>query len=167
MRLSTNNLKRSKTKVEKRLERWCKKHKFLSKFKFIVSWKAKIFEKKIRKAIYQMYHYRSIVVDESLTTAELIKEITPKFYEIEDCLSSIYNILESNTNVDDSIYELESNLKQITDENGNFDIEKYKEACIRDKREKSLEEQDFDTGDNLLENMDDEILFSDDDDTYM
>jgi len=124
-------------------------------------------EKIIRRVSYQMHHYRSMVIDESLSTAELIKEVIPKFYEIEDCLSSIYNILESNTNVDDSIYDLESNLKQITDENGNFDIEKYKEACIRNKREKSLEEQNFDTGDNLLENMDDEILFTDDDDTYM
>lgn len=39
-----------KTKVEKRLECWCKKHRLLSKFKFIVNWKVKIFEKKIRKA---------------------------------------------------------------------------------------------------------------------
>ena len=38
-----------KTKVEKRLDRWCKKHKFLSKFKFIVSWVKKIIERKIRK----------------------------------------------------------------------------------------------------------------------
>lgn len=39
-----------KTKVEKRLERWCKKHKFLSKFKFIVNWIKKAIERKIRKA---------------------------------------------------------------------------------------------------------------------
>lgn len=38
-----------KTKVEKRLDRWCKKHKFLSKFKFIVNWAKKIIERKIRK----------------------------------------------------------------------------------------------------------------------
>lgn len=38
-----------KTKVEKRLERWCKKHKFLSKFKFIVNWAKKSIERKIRK----------------------------------------------------------------------------------------------------------------------
>ena len=38
-----------KTKVEKRLERWCKKHKFLSKFKFIVNWVKKSIERKIRK----------------------------------------------------------------------------------------------------------------------
>lgn len=38
-----------KTKVEKRLDRWCKKHKFLSKFKFIVSWVKKSIERKIRK----------------------------------------------------------------------------------------------------------------------
>lgn len=38
-----------KTKVEKRLERWCKKHKFLSKFKFIVNWIKKAIERKIRK----------------------------------------------------------------------------------------------------------------------
>lgn len=38
-----------KTKVEKRLERWCKKHKFLSKFKFIVKWAKKFIERKIRK----------------------------------------------------------------------------------------------------------------------
>lgn len=38
-----------KTKVEKRLERWCKKHKFLSKFKFIVKWAKKSIERKIRK----------------------------------------------------------------------------------------------------------------------
>lgn len=121
----------------------------------------------IRRVCYQMHHYRSMVIDESLSTAELIKEVIPKFYEIEDYLSSIYNILESNTNVDDSIYDLENSLKQITDENGNFDIEKYKEACIRDEREKSVEEQDFDTGDIRIDDMDDEILFTDDDDTYM
>ncbi len=121
----------------------------------------------IRRVCYQMHHYRSMVIDESLSTAELIKEVIPKFYEIEDYLSSIYNILENNTNVDDSIYDLENSLKQITDENGNFDIEKYKEACIRDEREKSVEEQDFDTGDIRIDDMDDEILFTDDDDTYM
>lgn len=121
----------------------------------------------IRRVCYQMHHYRSMVIDESLSTAELIKEVIPKFYEIEDYLSSIYNILENNTNVDDSIYDLENNLKQITDENGNFDIEKYKEACIRDEREKSVEEQYFDTGDIRIDDMDDEILFTDDDDTYM
>ena len=38
-----------KTKVEKRLDRWCKKHKFLSKFKFIVNWAKKIIERNIRK----------------------------------------------------------------------------------------------------------------------
>lgn len=38
-----------KTKVEKRLERWCKKHKFLSKFKFIIHWVKKSIERKIRK----------------------------------------------------------------------------------------------------------------------
>lgn len=38
-----------KTKVEKRLDRWCKKHKFLSKFKFIVNWIKKAIERKIRK----------------------------------------------------------------------------------------------------------------------
>lgn len=38
-----------KTKVEKRLERWYKKHKFLSKFKFIVKWAKKSIERKIRK----------------------------------------------------------------------------------------------------------------------
>ena len=38
-----------KTKVEKRLERWCEKHKFLSKFKFIVKWAKKSIERKIRK----------------------------------------------------------------------------------------------------------------------
>ena len=124
-------------------------------------------EKKIRRVSYQMHHYRSMVVDESLSTAELIKEITPKFYEIEDCLTNIYTILENNGNVEDNIFNLEKNLELITDSNGNFDLNKYKEACIRDEREKSLEEQDFDTGDNLLENMDDEMLFTDDDDTYM
>lgn len=124
-------------------------------------------ERIIRRVCYQMHHYRSMVIDESLSTAELIKEVIPKFYEIEDYLSSIYNILESNTNVDDSIYDLENSLKQITDENGNFDIEKYKEACIRDEREKSVEEQYFDTGDIRIDDMDDEILFTDDDDTYM
>ena len=124
-------------------------------------------ERIIRRVSYQMHHYRSMVIDESLSTAELIKEVMPKFYEIEDSLSSIYNILESNANVNDSIYELENSLKKITDENGNFDIEKYKEACIRDQREKSVEEQDFDTGDTRIDDMDDEILFTDDDDTYM
>ena len=39
-----------KIKVEKRLEHWCKKHKFLSKFKFIVNWAKKAIERKIRKA---------------------------------------------------------------------------------------------------------------------
>lgn len=38
-----------KTKVEKRLEHWCKKYKFLSKFKFIVNWVKKSIERKIRK----------------------------------------------------------------------------------------------------------------------
>ena len=39
-----------KTKVEKRLERWCKKHKFLSKFKLIVNWVKKSIERKVKKA---------------------------------------------------------------------------------------------------------------------
>lgn len=124
-------------------------------------------KKIIRRVSYQMHHYRSMVVDESLPTVELIKEIIPRFYEIEDCLTSIYTILENNDNVEDKISNLEKNLELITDDNGNFDLNKYKEACVRDEREKSVEEQDFDTGDNLLENMDDEMLFTDDDDTYM
>lgn len=141
-----------------------------------------LLENKIRKAIYQMYHYRSIVVDESLSTSELIKEITPKFYEIDLDLNYIYNVLNSNTadSFDDkgnktivnlspaeAIFILKRRFGFITDENGNFSIEKYKNACIRDQREKSVEEQDFDTGDTRLDDMDDEILFTDDDDTYM
>ena len=141
-----------------------------------------LLENRIRKVIYQMYHYRSIVVDESLTTSELIKEITPKFYEIDLDLNYIYNVLNSNTadSFDDkgnktivnlspieAIFILKRRFQFITDENGNFSIEKYKNECIRDQREKSVEEQDFDTGDTRLDDMDDEILFTDDDDTYM
>ena len=141
-----------------------------------------LLENKIRKALYQMYHYRSIVVDESLTTSELIKEITPKFYEIDLDLNYIYNVLNSNTadSFDDkgnktivnlspveAIFILKRRFEFIADENGNFSIEKYKNACIRDQREKSVEEQDFDTGDTRLDDMDDEILFTDDDDTYL
>lgn len=36
-------------KVEKKLERWCKKHKFLSKFKFIINWKRNSILNKIKK----------------------------------------------------------------------------------------------------------------------
>lgn len=45
-----NNEELIKNKVEKRLNHWCKKYKFLSKFKFIVNWAKKYIERKIRKA---------------------------------------------------------------------------------------------------------------------
>lgn len=139
-------------------------------------------EKNIRKAVYQMYHYRSMVIDESLSTDILIKEIIPKFYEIDLDLNYIYNVLHNDTceSFDDkgnkivinlisieAIFILMRRFSFISDENGNFSIEKYTQACIIDKREKSVEEQDFDIEDTRMADMDDEILFTDDDDTYM
>ena len=110
------------------------------------------------------------------------KNIKVQLWKNKIDLNYIYNVLNSNTadSFDDkgnktivnlspieAIFILKRRFQFITDENGNFSIEKYKNACIRDQREKSVEEQDFDTGDTRLDDMNDEILFTDDDDTYM